>query len=53
MTIEKTPRILNLDLLRLISAAMVLLFHYGFRMKISGEGGGIGFPELAPLAMCF
>ena len=53
MTIGKTPRILNLDLLRLISALMVLLFHYGFRMQISGEGGGIGFPELAPLAMWF
>ncbi len=53
MTSVKTPRILNLDLLRFISALMVLLFHYGFRMQISGEGGGIGFPELAPLAMWF
>jgi peptidoglycan/LPS O-acetylase OafA/YrhL len=48
-----TPRLLNLDLLRLLSALMVLFFHYGFRMQISGEGGGIGFPELAPAAMWF
>jgi peptidoglycan/LPS O-acetylase OafA/YrhL len=51
MTAVKPERQLNLDLLRLASAAMVLLFHYGFRMRISGEGGGLGFPELASLAM--
>jgi peptidoglycan/LPS O-acetylase OafA/YrhL len=51
MTAGRAPRLLNLDLLRLFSAIMVLLFHYGFRMAISGEGGGIGFPELAPVAM--
>jgi peptidoglycan/LPS O-acetylase OafA/YrhL len=51
MTAGTSARLLNLDILRLLSAAMVLLFHYGFRMGISGEGGGIGFPELAPLAM--
>lgn len=45
------PRLYNLDLLRLLSAMMVVLFHYGFRMAITGEGGGIGFPELAPVAM--
>jgi len=44
-------RLHNLDLLRLASAAMVVLFHYGFRMAISGEVGGVGFPELAPVAM--
>lgn len=49
--VSKNTRLLNLDLLRLFSAAMVLLFHYGFRMGISGEGAGIGFPELAPVAM--
>ncbi|UIY29381.1 acyltransferase [Neorhizobium galegae] len=53
MTAPKMPRLLNLDILRLVSALMVLTFHYGFRMRISGEGGGIGFPELAPLAMWF
>jgi len=53
MTVSKAPRLLNLDILRLFSALMVLTFHYGFRMRISGEGGGIGFPELAPFAMWF
>ncbi|WP_117194724.1 acyltransferase family protein [Rhizobium terrae] len=53
MTVPNTPRLLNLDILRLISALMVLAFHYGFRMRISGEGGGLGFPELAPFAMWF
>jgi peptidoglycan/LPS O-acetylase OafA/YrhL len=53
MTTEKPVRLLNLDLLRLVSALMVLLFHYGFRMERSGEGGGIGFPELAPFAQWF
>ena len=47
------PRLYNLDLLRLVSALTVLCFHYGFRMAISGEGGGVGFPELAPAAMWF
>jgi peptidoglycan/LPS O-acetylase OafA/YrhL len=46
-----TSRLYNLDLLRLVSAVSVLVFHYGFRMAISGEGGGVGFPELAPVAM--
>jgi peptidoglycan/LPS O-acetylase OafA/YrhL len=53
MTVEKPLRLLNLDILRLVSAALVMFFHYGFRMRISGEGGGAGFPELAPLAMWF
>lgn len=53
MAASKTPRLLNLDILRLLSALMVLMFHYGFRMRISGEGGGIGFPELAPFAIWF
>ncbi|SFB27160.1 Peptidoglycan/LPS O-acetylase OafA/YrhL, contains acyltransferase and SGNH-hydrolase domains [Rhizobium sp. NFR07] len=53
MTTAKPQRLLNLDILRLVSAVMVLLFHYGFRMRLSGEGGGIGFPELAPVAMWF
>src|SRR5690606_30470893 len=47
---KAAPRLYNLDLLRLFSAAMVLLFHYGFRMAITGDGGGTGFPELAPVA---
>ena len=45
------PRQTALDLLRLVSALMVLLFHYGFRMVISGEGGGTGFPELHSVAI--
>ncbi|RWX75033.1 acyltransferase [Neorhizobium lilium] len=49
--VKQSERLLNLDLLRLASALMVLLFHYGFRMRISGEGGGVGFPELAPMAV--
>ncbi len=48
---KRSDRLLNLDLLRLVSALMVLAFHYGFRMQISGEGAGVGFPELAPLGM--
>lgn len=47
---NRSGRLLNLDLLRLVSALMVLFFHYGFRMRISGEGRGIGFSELAPFA---
>ena len=53
MTVLKPSRLLNLDILRLVSALLVLGFHYGFRMQISGEGGGLGFPELAPYAMWF
>jgi peptidoglycan/LPS O-acetylase OafA/YrhL len=53
MTEAKPVRLLNLDLLRLVSALLVLFFHYGFRMQITGEGAGIGFPELAPLAKWF
>jgi peptidoglycan/LPS O-acetylase OafA/YrhL len=53
MTVEKPSRLLNLDILRLVSAALVMFFHYGFRMRISGEGSGIGFPELAPVAIWF
>lgn len=41
----------NLDLLRLTAAFMVLIFHFGFRMEITGEGGGIHFSELRPIAM--
>ena len=53
MTEAKPVRLLNLDLLRLVSALLVLFFHYGFRMRITGEGAGIGFPELAPIAKWF
>lgn len=53
MSIGKAPRLLNLDILRLFSALLVVMFHYGFRMQLSGEGGGLGFPELAPFAMWF
>lgn len=51
MSADRTKRLLNLDLLRLLSAVMVLFFHYGFRMAISGEGGGTGFTEIATFAM--
>ena len=37
-----------LDLLRLVAALAVVFFHFGFRMGATGEGGGVGFPELAP-----
>lgn len=50
---QKNQRLLNLDILRLASAVLVMLFHYGFRMPISGEGGGLGFPVLSPFAMWF
>lgn len=40
-----------LDLLRLVSALMVLGFHYGFRMAASGRGGAVAFPDLAPAAL--
>ncbi|WP_019170271.1 acyltransferase family protein [Pseudaminobacter salicylatoxidans] len=46
-------RLLNLDILRLVSAMLVLIFHYGFRMGVTGEGGGIRFPEFAPAAIWF
>lgn len=44
-------RVLNLDLLRLVSALLVLGYHFGFRMQITGEGGGVAFPELSAAAM--
>lgn len=47
---QNTTRLLNLDILRLVSAVLVLAYHYGFRMEVTGEGGGIGFPEFAPAA---
>lgn len=37
----------GLDLLRLASALSVFVFHAGFRMGTTGEGGGTAFPELA------
>ncbi|PQA71617.1 acyltransferase family protein [Brucella oryzae] len=48
---QNQKRLLNLDILRMVSALLVLTYHYGFRMEVSGEGGGIGFPEFAPAAM--
>lgn len=38
-----------LDLLRLASALAVVLFHYGFRMGRTGEGGGADLPALAAI----
>lgn len=48
---QNQTRLLNLDILRLVSAVLVLAYHYGFRMAVSGEGGGVGFQELSPVAM--
>lgn len=48
---QSRGRLLNLDILRFVSAMLVVFFHYGFRMQITGEGGGVGFSELAPVAM--
>lgn len=49
----QTPaaRLLNLDILRFVSAMLVVLHHYAFRMQVTGEGGGIGFPELSNIAI--
>jgi peptidoglycan/LPS O-acetylase OafA/YrhL len=48
---QNQTRLINLDILRLLSALLVLTYHYGFRMEVTGEGGGTGFPELAPDAI--
>lgn len=48
---DKTARLLNLDILRFLSASLVLIHHYGFRMRVTGEGGGIGFPEFSGIAI--
>lgn len=48
---QNRMRLLNLDILRLVSALLVLAYHYGFRMEVTGEGGGVGFPEFAAVAM--
>jgi peptidoglycan/LPS O-acetylase OafA/YrhL len=50
MSAQQGSRLSALDLLRLVSALMVLVFHYGFRMAVTGEGGGIRFPEIADVA---
>lgn len=50
---QTQTRLLNLDILRLVSAVAVLVYHFGFRMAVTGEGGGTGFPELSPLAIWF
>ncbi len=44
-------RLLNLDMLRFVSAMLVVVHHYAFRMQVTGEGGGIGFPELSDIAI--
>lgn len=51
MSQQPPHRLFALDVLRLVSALMVLGFHYGFRMGFTGEGGGIRFPEIAGVAM--
>jgi len=53
MTRPNEERLLNLDILRLASAILVLAYHYGFRMDVTGEGGSVSFPTLAPVAIWF
>lgn len=48
---QNQTRLLNLDILRLVSAVLVLVYHYGFRMAVTGEGGGTGFPEFSAVAI--
>lgn len=48
---QNQTRLLNLDILRLASALLVVIYHYGFRMEATGEGGGTGFPEFSPGAI--
>jgi peptidoglycan/LPS O-acetylase OafA/YrhL len=48
---QNQARALNLDILRLISALLVLTYHYGFRMGVTGDGGGVGFPEISSAAI--
>lgn len=50
---QKQTRLTNLDVLRFVSALLVMAYHYGFRMEVTGEGGGTGFPELASFAIWF
>lgn len=51
MTRRNEERLFNLDILRLASAIMVLAYHYGFRMGVTGEGGSVSFPNFAPVAI--
>ncbi|HCL67745.1 acyltransferase [Rhizobium daejeonense] len=44
-------RLLNLDMLRFVSAMLVVVHHYAFRMQVTGEGGGIGFSEVSDIAI--
>lgn len=48
---QNNARLLNLDILRLFSAILVLVYHYGFRMEITGESGGVAFPEFTSAAI--
>lgn len=48
---QNQTRLLNLDILRLVSAVLVIIYHYGFRMEVTGEGGGTAFPEFSAVAI--
>lgn len=51
MNLSAERRLASLDCLRLVSALMVLGFHFFFRMGMTGEGGQSAFPELSPIFM--
>lgn len=41
----------NLDVLRFFSALLVVVYHFGFRMAATGDGGGAGFLEFGQAAI--
>jgi peptidoglycan/LPS O-acetylase OafA/YrhL len=49
---QKEPiRNLNLDMLRFFSALLVVAYHFGFRMAVTGDGGETGFSEFSHTAI--
>lgn len=46
-------RNLNLDVLRFFSALLVVAYHFGFRMAVTGDGAGTGFTEFELAAIWF
>jgi peptidoglycan/LPS O-acetylase OafA/YrhL len=47
---DKPLRLPNLDLLRLVAALMIVLFHFGYRGPATPGWTPSAFPELAPVA---